>query len=61
MGSVFRVALFPNRDPIFSTSLWSTFVCNAVMTDFIARLSEFWFTIINSLISAELELKLTLL
>jgi hypothetical protein len=53
---VFGVALFPNRDPIFPTPLWSPSVCNAVMTDFIARLSEFRFAIISSLISTELKL-----
>jgi len=53
------VVLFPNRDPIFLILLWSPSVCNGVMTDFIARLGEFFrFTIISSLISAELKLAL---
>jgi len=53
---VFGVALFLNRDPIYPTPLRSPSVCNAVMIDFIARLCKFQFTIISSLISAELKL-----
>jgi len=53
---VFRVALFHNRDPIYPTPLRSPSICNAMMTDFIARLGEFLFAIINSLISAGLKL-----
>jgi hypothetical protein len=45
--------LFPNRDPIISTPLSSPLVCNTMMTDFIARLSEFRFAIISSLTSAD--------
>jgi hypothetical protein len=52
------VALFPNSDPIFPTPLQSPSICNAVMTDFIARLDEFQFTIINLLIFAGLKLAL---
>jgi hypothetical protein len=53
---VFEVVIFPNRDPIFPTPLQSPSVCNAMMTDFITRLGKFRFTIISSLISAELKL-----
>jgi len=47
---VFGVALFSNRDSIFSTPPQSPSVCNAMMTDFIVRLGEFRFVIINFLI-----------
>jgi len=52
------VVLFSNRNPIFLTPLWSSSVCNAMMTDFIAQFNEFRFTIINLLISAGLMLPL---
>jgi hypothetical protein len=55
---VLGVALFPNRNPIFLTPLRSLSVCNDMMTNFIARLREFRFAIISSLISAELKLAL---
>jgi hypothetical protein len=50
------VALFLNRDPIFPTPFRSPSIYNAMMIDFIARLGEFRFTIISSLISARLKL-----
>jgi len=53
---MFEVALFPNHNPIFSTPFRSLSIYNTLMTDFIVWLSEFRFTIINSLISAGLKL-----
>jgi hypothetical protein len=53
---MFGVALFPNSNLIFLTPLWSPSVYNALMINFIARLGEFRFVIINSLISAGLKL-----
>jgi hypothetical protein len=50
------MSLFLNRDPIFLTPLQSPSVYNAVMTDFIAMLSEFRFAINSSLTLAELKL-----
>jgi len=53
---MFGVELFLNRNPIFSTPFRSLSMYNTLMTDFIVWLSEFRFTIINSLISAGLKL-----
>jgi hypothetical protein len=55
---VFEVVLFSNCDLIFLTLLQSPSIYNAVMIDFIARLGEFWFSIISLLISAKLKLAL---
>jgi hypothetical protein len=53
---MFGVALFPNRNPIFSTPFQSLSIYNTLMTDFIVWLSEFRFAIISLLISAGLKL-----
>jgi hypothetical protein len=53
---MFVMALFLNLDPIFLTPLRSLPVYNAMMTNFITRLDEFRFAIINSLISTRLKL-----